>query len=256
MLQSDFDWGITKRRLVVFIPNFGRKHLLAPTLERFKTTVPNDQWIFLVVNDGKHEDLSDLERHNLVWFTFKRDPAVERNGCMIRNYVLRRIESELISTRDPEIFIDGPFIEKAIEHDDTIWRPCDMTEIAKSATQAIINNPHTDLRKKPKEFHWKAVATRHEAFHAGVTLSVHRLMEMGGYDEQYRYGYGHEDVDLWRRLLATKVPLVIDKEVTTFHVWHPRMRRFMKTSINNHCIYSKKDPRNVVRNKGKNWGEG
>ena len=112
--QHNFDWAVTERDLVIFVPNFGRKRYLAATLEWFETAVPEDRWITIVVNDGLHEDLSDLAaRFNLAWFTFERNPVVERNGAMIRNYFIKRCRSRLLCTRDPEILIEG---ERFVEH--------------------------------------------------------------------------------------------------------------------------------------------
>ena len=257
MNQNNFNWDYTNKKLIIFIPNFGRRHLLIPTLKRFKTNVQDDQWMWLIVNDGIHEDLSDLESFNLKWFTFEREPTNERNGCMIRNYVIKRCQSKWICTKDPEIIVEGDIVSKILAlKDDIVYRPRGMIELFEQNTQEIIDNPNIDLTKFPILREWKANDKRNQAFHAGCAIRTQRLKNMHGYDERYKAGYGYEDWQMLERLKKS-IPVVIDKDIQTYHIAHPIIRRFHKTIINNESIY-KKDLQNldIIANSNIKWGFG
>jgi hypothetical protein len=255
---TDFDWSCTNRDLVFYVPNFKRKHLLIPTLKRFKTSVPEDKWMFLIVNDGPHEPMEDLERDfNLRYFTFERDPADERNGCMIRNFVIKRCQSEWLATKDPEIIIEGDMISKILGLNDVVYRPRGMVELNECDTQRIIDNPFIDLTKLPILRQWEASDKRNQAFHAGCCIRTQKLKDMGGYNEKYRAGYGYEDWQMLERLKKSGAPVLIDKETTTYHIGHPIMRRFHKTILDNESTYKQDLQRlDVVANGGCEWGRG
>jgi len=255
--QTNFDWSCTNKELVIFVPNFGRKHLLIPTLKRFKTSVTNNKWCWLICNDGVHEDLSDLEQYNLRWFTFERQPAEERNGALIRNYVIKRIQSRLIATKDPEIIIEGDFVSKIIDLGDVVYRPWKMIELYEQETQPIIDNPFIDLTKLSILRQWEASDKRNQAFHAGYTVLSQRLKNMGGYDERYGSSYGYEDWQMLERLKRCNTPIIIDKDITTYHIAHPIIRKFHKTILSNEVVYKKDLQKlNIIANENKEWGEG
>ena len=257
--QHTFDWGMTERDVVLFIPNFKRKHLLIPTLMQIETTLPKDEWIVLVVNDGPHEDLSDLKEFNTVYFTFERDPEKERNGCLIRNYVLKKLRSKIMTTRDPEIFIKGNDHIKAVsEMSDCIYRPYSMTELLEPLTPQILKNPMIDVTTLgSRAVHKLTNPGEHRAFHAGVSVYVRRLMGIGGYDEDFANFYGWEDIDMLYRLVQSGADIIVDKNVNTFHVWHPRKTRFLKTVTSNQFVYQcKREEDKLVANENKDWGEG
>ena|GEM_PF-2233080 len=257
--QHNFDWAVTERDLVIFVPNFGRRDYLVATLERFATALPTDRWIIVVVNDGLHEDLSDLaERFNLAWFTFERNPVVERNGCMIRNHFIRRCRSRLLCTRDPEIFIEGDrFVETVLAlPSGVVYRTGGMTELRDVDVQKVFNNPRTvPLNDLQPLRVWHTRKGISEAFHAGVTVETAQLVAMRGYDEEYAYAYGYEDWDMLHRLVAAGLRIHIDPKVWTYHVWHPRPKFWGRTIGSNARLFESKDPKQVVRN-GPDWGEG
>jgi len=257
--QHDFDWSVTNRRVVMFIPNFKRKNLLIPTLKRFKTTLPDQDWIFLVVNDGPHEDLSDLAEYNLAYFTFERDPAVERNGCMIRNYVLKRLQCEVMTTRDPEIFTEGEdHIERVAKIKDIIYRPIRMVELQEPETPKILANPTVSVEQLGhRAIHTLRNPMEPRAFHAGFAAHVKRLMDIGGYDEDFADYYGWEDIDILHRLVQSGADIYVDNKVSTYHIWHMRRQKFLKTVRDNGLAFESKRKKNeLVANEGKEWGNG
>jgi hypothetical protein len=257
--QNNFDWSITNRDVVLYIPNFGRKNFLIPTLKHIKTDLPNDKWIILVVNDGIHEDMSDLADFNLAYFTFDRgEDPVERNGCMIRNYILKRVQSRILATRDPEIFIEGgDYLRKIYEIDDIIFRPGSMIELAEPETPKILGGRDYELSKLQRRFTHKVTLDNYRAFHAGFAAPISKLLEIGGYDEDFRNCYGYEDVDLLMRLRKLGASFVIDRSIIAYHIWHMRKTRFLKTVRKNGQIHTTKN-RNlqIVANTNREWGNG
>lgn len=245
MNQHNFDWKQTNVDMLLYIPNYGRKHLLRKALEKFQfqASIFPVEFKILVVNDGLHEDLSDLEKeYGILWFTFERDGG-ERNGCMIRNYIIRRSISDTLCTADPEIYFEGHYLQNAwaATQSNYVYRPSQMIGL----------DPNGNPDKK-----WIVDDVRLECLHAGLALPTKVLRDMGGYDEHFADFYGYEDVDMLQRLRASGIKFVIDRSVTAFHMHHPRPT-IEKTMLESGNLYKKK-MRNlqIVANKGREWGEG
>lgn len=255
--QKNFNWDITHKELIIFVPNFSRKHLLIPTLKRFKTSVKNDRWCFVVCNDRKEENLSDLESEfNIKWFTFEHENKDEMNGCLLRNYFIKRCKSKWLMTKDPEIIIDDDIISKIIDLDDIVFRPGGMIELYPQETQRIIDEPFINLKDLPILRQWKVTNTNYQAFHNCVCIRTERLKNMNGYEEEFRNGYGYEDVNMLDRIKQSNARIIIDDSITTYHINHPIIRSFHKTIIDNEKIYRKlKENLQIVANKDNEWGE-
>ena len=226
---------------------------------QMETALPRDKWLVLVVNDGLHEDLSDLSEFNLAYFTFERTPATERNGCMIRNYVLQRLQSRVVGTRDPEIFIKGgDYFSSLANMEDIIYRPCSMVELQEPMTPKILADPMIDVTELPsRAIHKLRTPSEPRAFHAGVAALVERFRQLGGYDEEFADHYGYEDIDMLRRLIGSGIDTIVDPKVQTYHVWHPRKAKFLKTVRQNGRLFEHKQKfGTLIANSNKEWGEG
>jgi hypothetical protein len=230
-----------------------------PTLQHIETTVPRDRWLILVVNDGPHEDFSDLADQNVAYFTFKREPESERNGCMIRNYILKRLRCRVVATRDPEIIVCGDIVQAVIGIDDeTVYRPHMMVELQEPYTKKILADPTLDPRKAPARAVHRLVNPREpRAFHAGVAMTLKKALAIGGYDEEYQEYYGWEDIDFLHRLDASGGEIVVDIGVKTYHIWHPRKQKFLRTVRDNQRIFEfKKRVGTLQANQLGEWGNG
>lgn len=261
--QNNFDWNLTNRKIVLYIPNFGRKNYLIPTLQRMQFDLPKDQWIILVVNDGIHEDMSDLTDFNVVYFTFERgEKPKERNGCMVRNFILKRLQSEIVATRDPEIFIEGKQYLSSIAQlkENQVYRPCEMIELRESDVTKIFENPFLDLTTLKIRCSHSVANHNYRAFHAGFAMHTAKLVELGGYEEAFANAYGHEDVNLLERVIAAKMDFIIDQDVKTYHIFHPRKVKFLKTVRDNGVIYQQKRREitkgSIIANQDQEWGNG
>lgn len=252
--QDNFDWSVTERELVLFIPNFKRKHLILPTLDRLQTSLPKDQWVVLILNDGSHEDLSDLAKYNVVFFTLEHNHK-ERNGCMARNYVIQRVKSRLLMSKDPEVILhsDDCFAE-VIQIKNQVYRAGRALELMELDAQKIIKNPDLDVSQLPIRREYRVHAGCYEGFHFNYTAPVELLRKIGGYDERFVQSYGWEDVELFERLqMHTDVQREL--KTTAMHIWHPRHAKFLKSVRDNAQIYSEMKGQGIA-NAGHAWGNG
>lgn len=260
MNQTNFDWSVTNRDIVMLIPNYGRRHLILPGLKRFKTDVPRDKWILLIANDCKHEDFSDLEEEfNLAWFTFEREP-VERNGSQIRNFVIKNVQSRILASRDPEIVIHGSdYVKRLLSlRDDQVHRPHGTTELREQDVQMILRDDTLDVSQLPVKRRYRAGDPKvHEGFHFCFATGVELLRSIGGYDEVFKYTYGLEDCDLLNRLHMSSAEFIMDSNFHGFHLWHPRRTKFLRGVQKNGKLYESKmkNPK-LIANKGVEWGTG
>lgn len=258
--QHNFDWNITNKDIVIFVPNFKRKNLLISTLERFQTKVPRDKWLILVVNDGIHEDLSDLaDQYNIAYFTLERDVVQERNGCMARNYVIKRIQSRIFASRDPEIILHcDDYITTVMQLTSKQIHRCHYAaEMTEQDRPRILADPNLDVTKLPTLRVWPVQNIHtYQGFHFCFATYTDLLRQIGGYDEDYENGYGYEDIDLLERLIIAGGEFIVDKNFSTYHIWHPHMRRFHRTITSNENLFRKKMAiKNPIANEGIVWGE-
>jgi len=258
--QHNFDWDITNRDVVIFIPNYKRKHLIIPTLDRFKTDVPRDKWIIVIANDYHHEEFSEEEQdqYNFRYFTLEREKG-ERNGCMIRNYFIKKCQSRIMASKDPEIIIDSDdYIERLMVLNNELHRAKRAIELREQDVQLIVNHPELDVAqfpiKREYQLHSPHVC---EGFHFCFATSTQNLKDIGGYDEDFKDGYGYEDKDILERLIKKSSEVIMDPGVVVRHLWHPRRARFLKTVLDNGEIYKKKIEQGcLVANQDREWGEG
>lgn len=255
--QHNFPWESTNCPIIILIPNFGRKNLLIPTLQRFKTELSQKDYKFLIINDGIFEDLSDLEKYNLLWFNFEREPT-ERNGLMVRNFAIRRLKCQTLVQRDPEIVSDGSdYLLHIAKNPGEIYRPHKMLELQPNCTQTVIDNPHCNLSKLDVLREWRIDHIRWEGFHCNCGIPLQLLKDLGGYDEDFSDSFGWEDTHMLARLRKSNIEFNIDKSVTCYHLWHPVRRKFHRTININGPIYDKKMQNlELIANQGKEWGNG
>lgn len=261
--EKDFDWSLTNRKLVIMMPNWGRGDYIKKTVETIETVVPAKDWIILVANDGLHEDLYDLDDQNVVFFTFQRENISERNGCFIRNFVIKRLQSERVFIKDPEIIIEGDFIRRIlVDCDKPLYRlggdfACKASrEITGNfmAGNATIQDCITNSQKHP------IYRNQHMIMHYGYSMPVATLQQMKGYDEDYSVSPYCEDRDIFYRFVAQELPVFFDKQCFPIHLWH-EMKFFPNTPENAaryekaKALFHAKDPTNFIRNPN-GWGTG
>ncbi len=254
---DDFDWSVTDRELVIFIPNYKRKKLLEFTLRSFRTMVPRDRWCFLIVNDGVHEDLSDLKKYNLHYFTLYRRTKDERNGAAVRNYVIKRVMSKNIFTRDPEIAISGDdHVLPLMDNTNVIVRSRTFSVLTKDSTNKLLTDGPTDMSQLELIRYLHVRNQYCNCIHAGSLFPVSLLRRIGGYDEEF-LRHGSEDKDLMIRIRRLSYPVVVSERYSCHHLWHPVHSVVVKQDLArlNNRLLKRKLSEPILRN-DENWGSG
>lgn len=259
---EDFDWSLTDRELVIFIPNWGRGNYIRKTIEVMKTSVPHDKWIIIIGNDCQHEDLSDLKDHNVVYFTFdaNRERPQDRGGGFIRNMVIKRSLSRWFFQRDPEIVIENDFIAHIIECLTDMYRlggPARKTR--QNTSKRFLQGQATVLECK-QDADIFLINPQHFVY-ANFAFAVRTqiLKDIRGFDEDYGQTYCY-DRDLFVRLINKGITITADPQCTPIHLWHPTPS-FPNTpeTIADYngmkAMFATKDPKQIIRNPY-GWGEG
>jgi hypothetical protein len=127
-VKSNFDWKETNRKLVIFIPNYGRGKLAEFSIKNIKTNIPREDWVIIIGNDNIEENFDHLFDDNVRYFTLFAGNSKQRNGCFIRNYALSRCQSENMLQKDPEVVITGDFIKSVIDRN-VGWRPGNIIRV-------------------------------------------------------------------------------------------------------------------------------
>lgn len=259
---ADFDWSLTNRELVIFIPNWGRGNYIRSTVAAMETSVPRNRWIIIVGNDCQHEDLSDLNDQNVVSFTFdpNRDRPQDRGGGFIRNMVIKQSQSRWFFQRDPEIVIKNDFIAHILECATDMYRlggPARKTR--KKTTQRFLQGQAT-VAECQNDADVFSIDPRHFVY-ANFAFAVRTkiLQDIRGFDEDYGQTYCY-DRDLFVRLIKRGVKITSDPECTPIHLWHPTpsFPNTPKTVADYNemkAMFATKDPKQIIRNPH-GWGEG
>lgn len=216
--QHDYDWDHTNRDLIIFIPNFGRRHMLEHSLRWFSTNISRDRWQILICNDGVHEDLGSLSDFNVSYFTFVRPKVSERNGCFVRNYAIARTKSKYIFQCDPEIIIKGDCVEKLLSIQSDIYRIGQVKLLTDKETSSVIAG--IDVLQ---DLTVRSLRTKDNMYlHCGFGAKVEILRSIRGYDEEFTH-WGYEDRELYYRLSRKKLGynIYIDYDCASYHMWHP-----------------------------------
>jgi hypothetical protein len=247
-----FDWSLTHREIVLFVPNYGRGQYIRRLAPLLRTALPRNEWVMLVANDGIHEDFSDLAPYNVVSFTLERPPG-ERNGAFIRNYVIKRCQSRILFAKDPEVLIAGDFLSDAVSCDPAMWRTSVPHRLSEQMTMTFLSGQELDILNlayregNPVEgspFYW----------HWGMSVRTRFLRDLRGYDEDFER-YGCEDVDMYRRLKDHGVPEHLSS-IPAIHLWHPISSHLMEDDRTMNQLLVSKTGMVKERNSHRDWGNG
>ncbi len=274
----NFDWGETRRKLCIFMPNFQWPEWTSYAINMIKTVVDKRDYIIIIGNDNVPKNWDHLKEKNVRYFTLERDcPKGEpRNGLFIRNYAIRRMQSELYLGKDSEVILTGDFIYRALNFG-SAWRPGTIYSLTDTQTKSMVDEEglwqeyiercvnHTttvqpyvaDSAYAVKEMLEKADGRINPTtyFHYAYCVKLEHLHHLRGYDEDYS-AYGWEDGDMYCRLFHKGVRIFPDPEVAAVHPCHPRTSDSKPEKVANmRDLFVSKSPANVIRNT-QGWGEG
>lgn len=262
---DQFDWDLTDRKVMLLVPNYGRKKLLSPTIKHLETSLAKKDWGVLIANDGLVDDFSDIESDNIFCINYRRpNPEKPRNGLFIRNYCLRRMQSELVFQKDPEIIIHGDFFLRAVMSEADAFRPRKIIRLSQSESKAYRSNqkfpkdpPVHDIRKHAKADFTKTNLIDSKLayfFHYLYGIRLNILKSIRGYDEDFKQ-FGKEDKDLFGRLTHMNLNWYVDELTVAYHMHHATEDNHRGKAAKMGNIFKEKDPKQTVRN-NLDWGSG
>lgn len=263
VIPEDFDWSLTDRELVIFLPNWGRANFIRRIMSTIQTSIPKEKWIILVGNDRQHEDLSDLADQNVVYFTFEPDAKREqyRGGGFIRNMAIKNSRSKWFFQKDPEVIIEGDFIANILACPTDFYRLCGPAfRVRQNVTerfmkhQATVGDCRQESDRKPID------SNNFVFFNFAYGVKTQILKDMRGYDEDYGGTYCY-DRDMYYRLMAQGIETTMDPQCHPVHLWHstPSFPDTHQTRDEYEAMkrmFASKDSKDVVRNDPKTWGKG
>lgn len=277
-IKSNFGWGITDRQMILFMPNYEHSELTEYALKRITTVMENKDYAIIIGNDGIDKDWSyirDIEGlDNVYYFTLFHDGPKPRNGAFIRNYMLKRCNSEFFFQKDGEVILEGDFLYHAankICKDGYLWRAGniavlnetdsrqyreqdsldDLEPVISKRVEPVVPLSARDLKQHLIDMNGQINFT--SFFHYAYCTKTRWLQDINGYDESYAY-YGYEDSDMFLRLTALKGKFKPDYACWAIHQWHPSaVNKDMLAVMSS--IFADKDPYDIVRNED-GWGEG
>ena len=274
-VTQNFDWKETKRKLVVFMPNHRVKEYVEFSISKIQTILPENDWLIVIGNDNCDDKFDHLYDQNVRYFTINTDSDEYRNGCFIRNWAIKRCQSELFFQKDGEVVILGDFMHSFVSMRYPAFRCGYIFVLNDGGTKDFMSGSMPDPNR------WNAICTRRvqmfipdypeEArdeiaaadgkvnystyFHYGFGVETGVLQSMHGYDEDFNQ-YGWEDSDMICRLIAMGVHLVPDYSLAAVHPNHPRQKvKFQIMANSMKTIFLSRNPRQFIRNPIR-WGEG
>jgi hypothetical protein len=271
----NFDWAETRgKKLVVFMPNFNHPELTEFSIKQIKTKIDPKDYLIVIGNDGIPYDWQRYHSKNVRYFNIIRDDKSPRNGAFVRNYFLKRCESELVCQKDGEVVIVGDFIYNII-HFRNAWRAGKIyvlneeqtQQMQQAGPQRIIETcAPTRLIEMPvvrNSYELKEIIVSADGrvnptsyFHYTFACKTSLFPYIGGYDEEYT-NYGFEDSDVFCRLYHIGIDLVPDYSCCAIHPWHPRAGDCTPDNLlKMRQLFMQKWPADYFRNKTRIWGEG
>jgi hypothetical protein len=260
---ENFDWSITNRKLVIFMPNFGRGEYVRKTVQTISTTIPREDWLVVAINDRVHEDLSGLEEnYNTVYLTFGPERSKEARGdAFMRNVIIKRCQSEWLFQKDPEIVVHNDFIKHILECQTDMYRLSGpASKVRQATTQKFLQDQATIQECIQDSDKYTINEKQFVYFHFGFAVKTAILKNMRGYDEDYKKMYC-ADKDLYARLMASGVRPTFDAKCKPIHLWHtvpwyPDNPENKADYARMKAIFASKDPKQTIRNDEHSWGEG
>lgn len=281
---------MSKTSLLITI--FNRAHLLKNSLERLTyLTLPDE---VLIVDDGSSDNckevVSSFESKLPVRYIYNHNP--QHSICsMARNIGVKNTDCEIIITSEPEILFVTDVIAQVkrdmkenknqIVSAGTIYHAqpnCQVGEgFCVDPVQALKDSIVQDYEIQPRSYHPSGFC-KTKNLQATYIAGYRRdwLLEVGGWDEEFKGVWGWDDIELCTRLRINGINQFIDLNIEAVHQYHgslPPHIQGQASQINEEHMKSKKlneveqeilehkknntykkiDER-LIANRGKEWG--
>lgn len=268
-IVQNFEWSMTKRKICIFMPSYHDKKYTDNSLRNIKTSVPKEDYIIIIGCDGNEQDYSGREDENVYFFHINRSNREVRNSAYVRNYCLKRCQSDLFFQKDGDVVVLGDFIKNCIEWSQP-WRAGMIYVLDEEQTENYLdsNNPvflDSPTKKIDLAFPEGVNKVKNIIYnaHGSVNMSTYFqyafcaetkvMQDMNGYDEDYTY-YGYEDSDMFCRLYGAGYKMMPDFDCSAVHQCHPRALVSGKVE-NMESVFLSKDMSQSKRNPN-GWGDG
>ena len=291
---KNFDWSITRRKIVVFIPNFNRAEQVRFGIWNMITHLPKDDWVIIIGNDNCYEDFSDMKEHGAYFFSLDTGQTEFRNSAFIRNYAIKRCRSQYILQKDPEVFLNGDYLT-CVSKWRNGWKAGYVLSFPKGPTREIMNRGVGEIFPYLKHHVPECPLMSGDFLKQDLGGGVYRVIpdnvglvdsikvgneilsgkpnisnwlsyalaietkvlhSLNGYDEDFT-NYGYEDSDMFCRLMKLGYPIYPDYRCTSIHLHHPST---VDDRINDmEEVFARKQKEPLIRNVHDGivkWGEG
>jgi hypothetical protein len=287
-VYQNFDWDITRRKIVVFISNFHREEQVYFGVKNLCTELPPDDYVIIIGNDNCHHDFDSLRESNAYYFSLDTDRIEPRNSAFIRNYAIKRCQSKMFMHKDPEVFVFGDFLKYALEQGGG-WKAGQVLNLSENVTSNVLRLGReqvlpfleagtlpgvmeafskTDFPDgsyqvsfgnqelfSPVQLHKEIMSGKLNvsnwvSYALGIETEV--LQDIHGYDEEFS-NYGFEDSDMICRLMRMEYPIYPDHRCVSVHMHHlPTVDSHIQEMED---LFRIKLNQPLVRNQFR-WGEG
>jgi glycosyltransferase involved in cell wall biosynthesis len=266
-------------KTTLLITTFNRSHLLRNSLSRLcNLTIPDE---VMIVDDGGTDDTKgvcdDFSGRLPIRYIYNNNP--EWTICsMARNIGVKNCIGDIIITSEPELLFVTDIVKQMVENHDRypnqvisagiIYHAQEKTQF----NQGLITDPFTalkdeiveDYQTEPRSYHPSGYC-KTKNMQATFTALYEKkwLMELGGWDEEFKGAWGWDDIELCTRLRINGINQHICPEMEALHQWHPHLPPHLMgqaSSINERYMISKRldlmerGDIGLVANKDKKWG--
>jgi hypothetical protein len=276
-VEQNFDWSETKRKLIIFALNYHRDRFVEISLRKFSTSTSLQDWLYVVGNDNCRLDF-DLHQFgsNVRYLNLLRNSSEERNGSFLRNYFIKRCQSDLLLQKDGEVVLLDDPVKACLEK--KIWRPGWIYVLNPKLSELYYqgqlldpagSNQDLNMHGFPNQITDSGDYSADQAkksimaaaggscmstyYHYAYCVPTKVLQDLRGYDERYTH-YGFEDSDMFCRLAYSGVRLHPDYNCRAVHLWHDK--QIVSNKLNDMGnLFQTQRPEDTIRNLGV-WGEG
>lgn len=209
-------------------------------------TLPDE---ILVVDDGGEDGcdntVSQFADRLPIRYLYTHNPGLAMCSHA-RNVGIKNTDADLVITSEPEMYFLTDVVKQLIE-----GYPVNHNVVS-AGTIYHAQQPDTlDTAQCKLIEGWTAP-------YVGL-YPRQALLDIGGWDENFPYPWGFDDIDLLTRLRVAKhINQDIDKSIKALHQWHRNPGRDEIGALKNDpYFYSKdyeNDPSILVANQGQEWG--
>lgn len=241
-------------------------------------TIPDE---VLVIDDGGKDNTKqvceDFKFKLPIRYIYNNNP--EWTICSFaRNIGVKNCIGDIIITSEPELLfvtdIVAQMLKCHVDYPDQVIS-AGVIYHAQQNTQfnpGLLTDPHAalkseiveDYQTEPRSYHPNGYC-KTKNMQATFTALYEKkwLMELGGWDEEFKGAWGWDDIELCTRLRINGINQHICPDMEALHQWHPHLPPHLMgeaSTINERHMVSKKldlmkkGDIGLVANQGKEWG--